>query len=185
MKIIDKIILKQENLHESRQPVIAFLGDSVTQGCFELFVQNGRVKPATRPKSGYVEKVKELFEILYPTVPVNIINAGISGDSAYGGAKRLERDVLSYNPDLVVVCFALNDSGLEQDGLKRYTDSLREIFDRVADFGAEIIFMTPNIKNDNVDISMGEQIDKIAEEVAENERNGWLLKYLDEAKKNM
>ena len=42
MKIIDKILAKQANLHENRQPVIAFLGDSVTQGCFEIYKkQNG------------------------------------------------------------------------------------------------------------------------------------------------
>lgn len=51
------------------------------------------------------------MNILYPEVPVNIVNAGISGDCAEGGLKRLERDVLSYNPDLIVVCYGLNEVG--------------------------------------------------------------------------
>ena len=183
MEIIKKIIKKQENLHESRQPVIAFLGDSVTQGCYELFMQDGRIKPATRASEGYSSKVKELLELLYPTVPVNIINAGISGDSAFGGLRRLERDVLSYKPDLVVVCFGINDSGLEADGLERYKESLAGIFDGIKSFGAEIIFMTPSLKTDVVDEVMEEPMEKIALDVARNEREGWLEKYISEAKK--
>ena len=60
MEIIKKIIKKQENLHESRQPVIAFLGDSVTQGCFELFMQDGRIKPATRASEGNLHLTLEI-----------------------------------------------------------------------------------------------------------------------------
>ncbi len=183
MKIIEKIIKKQENLHESRQPVIAFLGDSVTQGCFELFVREGKIKPVTRSDCSYAAKVKEILEFLYPTVPINIINAGISGDSAYGGALRLERDVLSYNPDLVIVCFGLNDSSLEADGILRYKESLTKIFGEIRNIGAEVIFMTPSLKTDKVDVVIEEAFNKIAEETAENERLGWLSKYIDEAKK--
>ena len=110
MKIIDKILAKQNSLHENRQPVIAFLGDSVTQGCFEIYVEQGQLLTAFRAEDGYVTKVKTLLGMLYPAVPVSIINAGISGQNAELGLERLERDVLSYQPDLVVVCFGLNDA---------------------------------------------------------------------------
>jgi len=183
MKIIEKIIAKQEDFRGSRQPVIAFLGDSITQGCFELFIKDGKIKPATRPEDGYVQKVRKILEMLYPTVPLSIVNAGISGEAAYGGALRLQRDVLSYNPDLVIVCFGVNDSGLEADGISGYKEALSQIFDEIKAFGAEVIFMTPSLKTDKVDMLEGNEIDEVAESVAKNEREGWLFKYVSEAKK--
>lgn len=40
-----------------------------------------------------------------------LVNAGICGDTILDGARRLERDVLRFRPDLTVVCFATNDAG--------------------------------------------------------------------------
>ena len=117
MEIINKIKEKQKDLHGQRQPVIAFLGDSVTQGCFDLYIQDERWRPYTESNKAYHEKVREIFSMLYPTVPLQIINAGISGDCAKNAYKRLERDILSFSPDLVVVCFGLNDASFGADGI--------------------------------------------------------------------
>jgi lysophospholipase L1-like esterase len=38
------------------------------------------------------------------------VNAGIGDTDSQYGALRVQRDVLSYNPDLVVVEFAVNDN---------------------------------------------------------------------------
>ena len=62
MEIIEKIKKKANNLYEHRQPVIAFTGDSVTQGCFELYVkEEGVVKPVFNSSECYAEKVKNIF----------------------------------------------------------------------------------------------------------------------------
>lgn len=184
MKIIEVIKEKQRDLHKSRQPVIAFLGDSVTQGCFDLYMQGERLKPYTTPKDGYAEKLKEIFHILYPEVPLTIINAGISGDTAKGAGKRLERDVLSFKPDLVVVSFGLNDASLEQDGYDDYLNSLETIFNDVKHTGAELIFMTPCLRTSKADMLRFEKrFNEVAEAVAKNENDGWLIKYLDAARR--
>ena len=183
MKIIELIKQKQRDLHGSRQPVIAFLGDSVTQGCFDLYMQDGRLKPYTASNKGYHERVREIFQYLYPEVPIAIINAGISGDSAKGGRERLDRDVLSFRPDLVVVCFGLNDACLCADGIEVYRNSLKDIFERVIKSGAELIFMTPNVRTDSVDMLRCEQrFNEVAGEVAKNEKDGWLDRYLESAR---
>lgn len=57
MKIIDKIKI-HEDLHSVRQPVIAFLGDSVTQGCFDIYVKDGEIKTVVEPTDGYHERLK-------------------------------------------------------------------------------------------------------------------------------
>ena len=100
MKIIEKIKNKQKDWYGERQPVIAFLGDSVTHGCFDVYVKNDTLQTTVNMQEGYHEKVKKILAILYPEVPVTVVNAGISGDRADAGVERLERDVLSYKPDL-------------------------------------------------------------------------------------
>lgn len=39
MKIYDKILAKQEDLRNASAVTIAFLGNSVTQGCFDLYLE--------------------------------------------------------------------------------------------------------------------------------------------------
>ena len=40
-----------------------------------------------------------------------MINAGVGGDTAWGGCGAIAADVLAFDPDLVTICFGLNDSG--------------------------------------------------------------------------
>lgn len=183
MKIIEKIKKKQADIWNERQPTIAFLGDSVTHGCFELYVKNDRIEAGVRTKDSYSEKVKAIFGKLYPTVPLNIINAGLSGDTAENGLKRLERDVLSYRPDTVVVCYGLNDAMFGRDGAETYINSLKRIFGQIKSAGAEIIFLTPNVRSDNLSILFEEEkLNDCAKNVIKNEREGWLTEYLNTAR---
>ena len=136
MKIIEKIVNSVKDKYNHPMPSIAFLGDSVTEGIFKIREDY---------KSSYPYKVKNLLYNIFPSANVNIINAGIGGTNALLGAERLERDVLSKNPDLCVVCFGLNDSLAGPAKLSEYTDALSEIFERLQKNGVEIIFMTPNM----------------------------------------
>jgi len=184
MKIIEKFKEKQANIHGCRQPVIAFLGDSVTQGCFEIYNDKGRVKTTFFPEEAYSAKVKKIFAEIFPSVSVNIINAGISGDASWGGLARLERDVLFAKPDLTVVCYGLNDAGCGADKIDEYEKCLREIFTKLKDSGSEIIFMTPNLRSNDPDYRNSDPvIEGVVRGVSENERNGWLERYLERAKK--
>ena len=112
MTLVEKIKQKQADIYSSRPITLAFLGDSVTQGCFEIYPEEpGNLNVVYDCEAVYHSRIKKIFSLLYPSLPVNIINAGISGDDALHGLARLDRDVISYNPDLTVVCFGLNDSG--------------------------------------------------------------------------
>lgn len=182
MKIIKIIRDKQLELFNNRQPVIAFMGDSVTHGCFGLYVENDVIRTYMELEKGYHEKVKEIFRMLYPKVPLTIINAGLSGDKAKGGKNRLDRDVLSFNPDLVVVCYGLNDACDEEAGIEEYISSLNEIFDKIKQHGSEIIFLTPNLRTDELNVKFDNQLlNDCALNVIQNEKQGWLDKYLDSA----
>ena len=147
MKIIEKFERKAKDLDGERQITIAFIGDSVTHGCFEDIQPSATtLETVYDAENTYHTKVRKIFNLLYPSVPINIINAGINGDKADKGLKRLERDVISYSPDLCVVCFGLNDScQTVENALETYNDSIKGIFTKLKEKGVEIIFMTPNM----------------------------------------
>ena len=148
MEIIKKISEKAKNIPSVKVPTIAFLGDSVTQGCFEIFMAEEKNYGSVFDHTNvYHNRVKEILALLFPASPVNIINAGVGGESAKDGLARLERDVLAYSPDLAVVCFGLNDSCFGEENLENYINSLDAIFTALREAGSEIIFMTPNMMN--------------------------------------
>ncbi len=147
MKIIEKLTAKSRDNFGNRSPVIAFLGDSVTQGCFEIYRDGELIRTVFDSDNGYVEKTKQILRMLYPETSVSVINAGINGGSAKNGLLRLERDVLCHDPDLVVVCFGLNDCNDDSVAAADYKESLKAIFAAVHAAGAEAVFMTPNMMN--------------------------------------
>ena len=184
MKIVQQIQEKQKDLYARKPITIAFLGDSVTQGCFDCYeIEPKKIETYFVAEWAYCERVKKILNKLYPSVPFAIINAGISGGSALGGLKRLDRDVLSYSPDLVVVCFGLNDSGNGADGVKDYADCLKEIFQKVKESGAECIFMTPNTMNYGISPHLtSKHIQKLAAGFADRMKSGMMDQYVAAAK---
>ncbi len=183
MKIIERLKEKNGNIFGHRQPTIVCFGDSVTQGCFEVFDRNGSLDTVFEPTSGYVEKLREMLLMLFPSSSPVIINAGRSGGRAEAELERLERDVLSFQPDLVVVCFGLNDATRGKEKLSTYISALGEIFDSVQKSGAEVIFMTPNLRCTEIDYSIKEEkVLRATEEICASEKRGDLALYLDEAR---
>ncbi|MBR5508289.1 MAG: GDSL family lipase [Clostridia bacterium] len=183
MKIVEKIVEKQNANSACSGVTVAFLGDSVTQGCFEIYKKTETsIETVFDKESAYHKYFSRIFSTLCPSVPVNIINAGISGGTAPHALQRLERDVLRYSPDLVVVCFGLNDSSFGLEKLVDYTESLKKIFDKIKESGSEIIFMTPNMKCTNVSCHITDELTReIAENQAKGQLEGVMDKYIDSA----
>ena len=149
MGFVDKILSKSRDNKNLEGVTVAFLGDSVTQGCFELYPNaNGEYDTVFDGEYAYHKYFGKILHTLYPSVPINIINAGISGGTATHGLERLKRDVLSHKPDLVVVCFGLNDA--VSGTIDEYTYALNQIFKKLACERVETIFMTPNMMCDEV-----------------------------------
>ena len=60
MKIVEKIREKQNNLYSRRPVTVVFLGDSVTQGCFECYEPAaGGIETEFYPERAYCEIVKK------------------------------------------------------------------------------------------------------------------------------
>jgi len=140
MKIRERIQQRDESLLAHGPVNIVFLGDSVTHGCFE----DGRFDF----DAVYHAKLRRMLHGENPFMPINVINAGIGGITAKASLSRLERDVLCHHPELVVVCFGLNDVG---GPLEEYTAALDAIFAELKAREIPTIFMTPNMLNTYVD----------------------------------
>ena len=162
---------KNNNAFGNCPVTIGFLGDSVTNGCFEVLpalTENGEegFDVIFDSENSYSANLRKILKRLYPKAQINIINAGISGDSAQGGLARVERDLLPYHPDLTVVCFGLNDCTNGTEGLKRYHDSLAMIVRLLKQSGSEVILMTPQPVCARVHTQLrGENLRKLAGEL--------------------
>lgn len=183
MKIIDKIKNKALDIYAEKPVTIAFLGDSVTQGCFECYFDEKGIQTVFDAKSSYSSRVKELLNLLYPSAQINIINSGISGDNAPNGNKRFERDIAPYHPDLVVVSFGLNDACSGRENVARYTEALKSIFEKVKALNAECIFIFQNTMNTKVSCHLKDEREKeLARSFAEIQNRGDLKYYCEQAK---
>ena len=184
MKIIEKMKAKAKDNFNREGVTIAFLGDSVTQGCFEIYkTEDDRIETVFDKKASYEMGVFDILCTLFPSVTVNIINAGISGDCAPRGLRRVEKDVLRHEPDLVLVCYGLNDCSLTENSIQKYTDSLRQIFEKIKESGSELIFMTPNMMNTYVSAALKDSdFVKVAEESATKQNSGRFDAHIDAAR---
>jgi lysophospholipase L1-like esterase len=79
---------------------VAAIGGSITAGGLQT----------KDPKNRYVARVAAWFTQAFPQAKVRYVNAGIGGTNSLYGAMRVQRDVLSKQPDLVIVEYAVNDN---------------------------------------------------------------------------
>lgn len=184
MKIIEKLAAKEHDMYGKPPVTIAFLGDSVTHGCFEVYrVGENGLDTVFEAENSYSHKVKTILHTLFPRTQINVIGAGISGDNAANGLSRVERDVLPYHPDLTVVCYGLNDSCGGPDGLSRYHDSLTGILTKLKEAGGESILMTPNTMCFHTSPHCRDPFFvRLAEQFAQIMENGTLDAYMDTAR---
>ena len=171
MRIKEKITMDIRGLIDNGPITIVAFGDSVTHGA---------QGPDIIDYEGvYWNLFKKRLNSLRNYVPVNVINAGIGGITAKGSLGRMEKQVISHNPDLIIVAFGLNDvNGTLED----YIEPLREIFRRGLDCGAEVVFLTPNMLNTYVAEDTEPKHLAYAAVTAEHQNSGRMDKYIDAAR---
>ncbi|MCQ2431153.1 MAG: GDSL-type esterase/lipase family protein [Clostridia bacterium] len=190
MKVLSLLSDKNRDAFGKRPATLAFLGDSVTNGCFEVLPAlnlNNEIEGfdvTFDSEHAYSADLRKILFTLYPKAQINIINAGISGDNAPNGLTRMERDLLPYKPDLTVVCYGLNDSGAGDAGIDRYHDALVGIIEKLKAAGSEVILMTPQPIAARVHSQLkGDALRAMAKGLAENFANGGFDRYMQAARK--
>ena len=115
--------------------VVAF-GNSVTRGTSDLV-------PSHLTWTFALERILDSWL----EEDVTVINAGVGGNTIEDALKRIEKDVLFVNPDLVLVMFGLNDRA--RVPLEKYRKNLTRIVAILKRRGIEPILMTPNPITEN------------------------------------
>lgn len=170
MTIQEKLNMDFARLVENGPINIVAFGDSVTHGA---------VGPdEINYETVYWNRLHRKITALRNYVPVNVINAGIGGMTAASSLARMERDVFSHHPDLVIVCFGLNDIN---GPLAEYTDALAAIFRACHRYGTAAIFMTPNMLNTYVTEDTPPELREYAAKTAAIQNDGTMDAYMQAA----
>lgn len=91
MNVMKLMAKKAADVWNERPVTIAFLGDSVTQGCFEIYNKSeNEIETVFDKNYAYHNYVAKILSVVFPNVPVNIINAGLSGDFTGHALKRIK-----------------------------------------------------------------------------------------------
>ena len=122
---------------KSKPEKIIFFGDSIT----EL-----GVKP-----NGYVTLVRNDLAKQFPRRKITVIGAGVSGNKVSDLEKRLADDVLSKNPDIVIIYIGINDvwhwilPGHVGTTPEDFEAGLHGIIAELKAANADIILCTPSV----------------------------------------
>ncbi len=170
--------LRNARYPETGVPVIAFLGDSVTHGAFELVTREGYNCDFDHEAVYHARLRRKLLEV-NPWLPVNIINAGIAGDNAITAAMRVGRDIVAHKPDICVVNFCLNDLS---ETVEAYTAAMRSIFEQLQAAGIKPILLTPSMLNSYVHPNTLPQFREYAAVTAKWHEDGYMDGYVEAAR---
>jgi lysophospholipase L1-like esterase len=72
---------------------------------------------------------------------VQMINSGVSGNTAANGLARVEKDVLEHNPDLVLISFGLNDMK-NGEKVADFTANMNALVNAIQGEGTRPVLMT-------------------------------------------
>ena len=109
---------------------VAVIGGSITEGY-----------SASSKANSWAALFYQWWTECFPEADVNYVNAGIGGTSSYLGVHRVEEDVLSHNPDVVVIEFSVND-GAGFFHKKTYDNLVRRILKHSQDTAVILLFTT-------------------------------------------
>ncbi len=110
---------------------IAYIGGSITEG----YSDNITLKTEEK----WVTMSTEWLNGQFPDSEITYVNAGLSGTPSILGNVRLERDVLSSDPDVVFVEFAVND-GTEADYKNAYESLVRTLLTQEKEIAVVLLF---------------------------------------------
>ncbi len=102
---------------------------------------------------------------VYPRAAIEMINAGVSGNTTLNALKRMDTDVLACRPHLVLVMFGMNDVASLSPA--EFRTNLVEITRRGRAAGAEVVLMTTTPAFPGYDRRPPESVVRYAEIVRE------------------
>ena len=118
--LLAKMVQKAKN---GEDLTVVGLGGSITQGAGVGWSEDQHY---TR----YINRVGAYLQKQFPSIKVNVINAGIGATSSLLGKSRMQAQVLSHNPDLVIVDFTTNDGSNDERYNYSYEAIIRTLLEQ-------------------------------------------------------
>ena len=111
---------------------LVFHGHSVPAGYFTT--------PAIHTMEAYPELTLKYLSEKYPFAVINVIKTCIGGENAVQGAARFDREVLTHQPDILFIDYALNDRGA---GLEKSRIAWESMIEKALDEHIKVVLFTP------------------------------------------
>ncbi len=108
---------------------VLFLGDSITE------------------QFQYSSDIELYLTTRFPKANLTFLNAGISGDTAGGGAGRFQQHVLAEKPTVVTIDFGMNDGGygtFNPGPAKTYAGKTEAMLEAAKKAGVKVALISPN-----------------------------------------
>ncbi|MBI5757840.1 MAG: SGNH/GDSL hydrolase family protein [Planctomycetales bacterium] len=136
---------------------VVFLGDSIT---------------AAR---SYGKMIENYTLLRFPQRKIRFINAGIGGDTAAGGLKRLERDVFAHGATVLTVAFGTNDIGwgvlADEEHKRTYLEAVRGIVTECRKRGVRVFICSAAVTGADPNTSEESFLQKMCDEGMEVSRS--------------
>jgi acyl-CoA thioesterase I len=133
---------------------LVFHGHSVPAGFFKT--------PVVNTLESYPYLLLAELKKQYPYAVINVINTAIGGENSISGAKRFDKEVLVYQPDVLFIDYALNDRG---PGIEKAKVAWESMIKKAIKRGIKVILLTPSPDQD-VDLSVtGNVLEVHAEQI--------------------
>lgn len=138
------IVLSMVSFNQAQKKKVIFFGDSITEA---------GAKPG-----GYILKVGELAAKDNQADKFDFVGAGIGGNKVYDLYLRMDEDVLSKNPDIVVIYIGVNDvwhkrshgTGTDYDKFEKfYTAVIKKLQAK----NCKVVLATPAVIGERTDSS--------------------------------
>lgn len=142
--LILSLLFSSFTLPVQQKKKIIFFGDSITQA---------GVKP-----NGYIDVMNNMLKAQKLDAQYELVGAGIGGNKVYDLYLRMEEDVLSKKPDIVVIYIGVNDvwhkqssgTGTDADKFVRFYNA---IIAKLKAQNCKVILATPAVIGEKTDFS--------------------------------
>jgi lysophospholipase L1-like esterase len=115
----------------------------------------------------YTHYIYLFYATRFPDRPIDFFNCGSAGDTAKGTVSRLQKDILRHHPTVATIMLGMNDvrrgfysskfnapdAQAQRDAaIDVHVDSMRTLAEQLKAAGVRLIFITPSIFDDTVDL---------------------------------
>lgn len=154
-------MILMSSTYKSRKKKVIFFGDSITAAGVRA--------------GGYIKLMDSLVATEGSSDNYELVGAGIGGNKVYDLYLRMEEDVISQKPDVVVIYIGVNDvwhkassgTGTDYDKFGKFYEA---IVKRIQAAGAKVILCTPAVIGEKTDNSNQQDGDL-------NQYSNWIRSY--------